>query len=153
MGMYTEIYVRARLIADAPPAVIKLLQYMTGESDAGPSKPEHALFATPGWDIMLRCSSYYHVPKSITRLWYDDISRSWYLCGRADLKNYDNEIGLFFDWVAKFCDDGYLGHSLYEEFDAPILYRVSGRRLEVMRTKEGDWEVCDGMGERTAAED
>jgi quinol monooxygenase YgiN len=52
---------------------------------------------------------------------------AYYVSFRANLKNYDDEIDKFFDWVAPHVRDSgaektFLGYSQYEENDEPRLY-------------------------------
>ena len=47
---------------------------------------------------------------------------------RSDFKNYNGEIGKFFDWITPYIEKGgdktFIGYSLYEEDDEPKLYYV-----------------------------
>lgn len=129
MGMYTEIYLKVSLKHDTPEEVINILKHMVDDEDytyieVDAKLPKHPLFNTHRWDFMLCCSSYYHIPFSTMELRYDEISKSYYLTGRADLKNYDGEIDKFFDWIRPYCEypDEFIGYSLYEEDKKPKLY-------------------------------
>lgn len=128
MGMYTEIYVKVSLIENVDPIVIHTLSYMMGMTDSKPERlPNHPLFRSLRWEHMLRCSSHYHVPKSVGEFWYNDIAKQWFLVSRSDFKNYDSEVELFFDWIKDYveADYGYkkfIGYSLYEEDSEPVLY-------------------------------
>jgi len=125
MGMYTEIYTRIELKEDTPESVIQVLKFMLGEIEDMPALPDHALFKTPRWDFMLRCHSFYHIPFSNQTLKYSDIGENYYLFGRSDLKNYDEEIEKFFDWIHPYCEHGgMIGYSLYEEDTKPTLYFI-----------------------------
>ena len=126
MGMYTKISVDLKFVGNLPSEVVKALEAMVGEVDSNlysiTDFPTHELFKTPSWSYMLRCSSYYHTPFSLTKLHYDDISKHYYLVSSSDFKNYDNEVELFFDFVKDYVEGGFLGYSLYEEDDKPTLY-------------------------------
>lgn len=129
MGMYTEIYVKATFPKDTPKEVIEVIKYMMGQSETNPeSLPDHPLFGDTRWRYMLQCSSYYHVPKSVGEFWHDHISNGWYLVSRSDLKNYDNEIEHFFNWISPYVEKSnektFIGYSLYEENNEPTLYYV-----------------------------
>jgi hypothetical protein len=125
MGMYTEIHFNSELREDTPEEVIEILKYMVGDSEEEPTRlPDHELFKTPRWGIMLRCDSYYFDADTHSTLRYDDISKSYYLCIRSNLKNYDDEIGKFVDWIMPYLnkhDGEFLGFSRYEENDEPEL--------------------------------
>ena len=131
MGTYTEIYVKAVLKEDVDDNVINILKFMLGMDDVELEDleiPSHSLFATVRWDCMLRSSSYYHIPYTIKLLEYNNISENYYLVVRSDFKNYQGEIGKFFDWIAPYIekcgDKTFIGYSLYEEDDEPKLYYV-----------------------------
>ena len=133
MGMYTEIYVKAVLKEDVDDNVINILKYMLGIDDVELEDftiPSHSLFKTDRWDSMLRSGSYYHVPYTVKLFEYNDISESYYLVVRSDFKNYQDEIGKFFDWITpylkKYGDKTFIGYSLYEGDDEPKLYYIEG---------------------------
>lgn len=73
---------------------------------------------------MLRCDSYYFDADTHSTLRFDDISDSYYLCIRTNLKNYGQEIRHFVDWIMPYLDkfEGeFLGFSRYEETEEPTL--------------------------------
>ena len=136
MGMYTEIYVKAVLKENVDDNVINILKYMLGMDDVELEDldiPSHSLFTTRRWHSMLRSGSYYHIPYKIKLLEYNDISENYYLVVRSDFKNYQGEIGKFFDWITPYIvkdgDKTFIGYSLYEEDDEPKLYYVEGYDL------------------------
>ena len=136
MGMYTEIYVKAVLKEDVDDNVINILKYMLGMDDVELEDleiPSHSLFATGRWHYMLRSGSYYHIPYTIKLFEYNDISENYSLVVRSDFKNYQGEIGKFFDWITPYVEkDGdktFIGYSLYEEDYEPTLYYVEGYDL------------------------
>lgn len=134
MGMYTELHLNVELNADVPESVLGLLRYMVDPSGAGaevpPLLPEHPLFKTDRWDYMLTCDSYYFPADTHSTLRLDDISKTWYLCVRTNLKNYDDEIAKFLDWLLPYVDAGTecLGYYRYENDDDPTLIYKSGTR-------------------------
>jgi len=137
MGMYTEIYVKLSLKEDTPPQVIEILKYMMAMDAEIPNGklPEHKLFTKSRWEFMLRCSSYYHIPSSVGKFWYDDIARQWFLVNRSDLKNYESEIEAFFDWIYPYAeqdhDKQFLGYELYEEECEPTFYYKTDNGLQI----------------------
>ena len=133
MGMYTEIYVKVVLKENVDYNVINILKYMLGMDDVeleDLTLPSHRLFATERWHCMLRSCSHYHIPYSVKLFEYNEISNNYYLVVRSDFKNYQGEIGKFFDWITpyieKYGDKTFIGYSLYEEDDEPKLYYVEG---------------------------
>jgi hypothetical protein len=133
MGMYTQLHYGAQLRTDVPAQIVNVLQYMVGESTAPPpTLPEHALFRCDRWVYMLRCDSYYFDYKTTHLLRFDDIGRQWYLNVTSNLKNYDNEIEKFIDWIAPHVDKmpgDFLGYSRYEGEEAPTLWVYPARAV------------------------
>lgn len=105
MGMYTEISVKLKLKRGLPTGVIYALKFMTSyqKDDAIEFMlPHHPLFKTERWHLLLQEDSLVGVN----------------LISRSKLKNYHEEIGLFFNWIkpyVKSCEDGVMGYSKYEE--------------------------------------
>lgn len=127
--MYTEIYVNFRMIDNVPENVVNLIKVMTGEIENNESieKPNHPLFKTTRWWFLFNSHSFYHIPYTVVNFKKNDISRNWYLTARSDLKDYDNEVELFFDWIKQYIDSRgdnktFIGYSRHEESDEPILY-------------------------------
>ena len=128
MGMYTELHFNAELKGNVPKNVIDTLKYMINKHndiDFDPSQVfKHQLFSTDRWPVMLQCDSYYFSADTNSTLRYDDIAKSYFLCIRSNLKNYDGEIEHFIDWIHPYLDElegDYLGHYRYEEDDIPTL--------------------------------
>jgi len=124
MGMYTELHYNVALKQPVPDEVVTLLRYMLGDIEEVEEVPFHRLFATSRWDYMLRCDSYYFDADTNSTLRYDDIHGGYYLCIRCNLKNYDDEIKLFIDWVSPYVDalpGDFLGFFRYEESLEPTL--------------------------------
>ncbi len=128
MGMYTEIVVGCQLKIDTPKEVIEVLKYMIDHTEEKPYLPKHKFFKCSRWHMVASCGSYYFgVHDSHSLILYDDISKAYNLSIRANLKNYDNEITLFIDWLRPYIDRGsgrreFFGYSIYEEADEPELY-------------------------------
>lgn len=130
MGMYTEFVFGAELKQDTPDFVINILKYMITDD---PRRNDlqvdrHVLFQTDRWhQIGLCCSYYFGFSKPCSKIYFDDISKSWKFAIRCSIKNYDDEIEKFIDWITPFIERGsgerdFLGYSLYEEDEVPILY-------------------------------
>lgn len=120
MGMYTELVVKCNLQDNLPEEVENVLQYLFNRKTNIPKEvPKHPFFSCPRWTMIGSCSSYYHVPFALSK--YEE----GYIFSRSDLKEYDNEIEYFFDWIrpyietygTKIC----IGWSWYEEDDKPTL--------------------------------
>jgi len=119
MGMYTEIYVNVDLKKDLPPDVLAILKAMCGDEDV------NALKGKPSrWGYMFYSGSYYTPNVSCRVLEYDDISNQWSLLGKGDIKNYEQEIEKFFEWIDPYVDaesGEFIGYKRYEENLNPTL--------------------------------
>lgn len=128
MGMYTELVLGVELTSE--PTVIDTLRRML-DSDAKNKVVTigHPLFSTSRWAYMLLCDSYYFDGQADSRLVYDAHLKSYYLNVRCNLKNYDNEIELFLDWLCPYIrTEGFLGYSRYEEDNNPtLIYKENGQ--------------------------
>jgi len=103
--MYTELVLKCRLKnkEELPEEVKEVLLYLFGENHPEMDQqklPEHPFFKTPRWHMIGSCSSYSHVPYPYNYLNFD----SGKLFSRSDLKNYDNEIELFSNWLMPYLD-------------------------------------------------
>lgn len=125
MGDYTECYIRCKLINDLDPIVENTLKFLFIDKTKEPKiLPNHIFFTLPRWRMLGSCNSYYHIPVTLNSFKFDDISRSYYLLSRSDLKNYDNEIECFFDWLDPYIDElpgEFIGYILTEYNNQPLL--------------------------------
>lgn len=135
MGMYTELVLKCDLIRDLPDDVVNILIFLfdmrnTEIQDANMLvTPDHAFFKTVRWRMIGRCSSVYHIPETFS--YFKKENR--YLFTRCDLKNYDNEIDLFMQWLDPYLDHNpgeFLGWVWYEEYDSPTFIYKAGDSLE-----------------------
>jgi len=121
MGMFTELVLKCGIKSDAPEDVKLILRNMfNGEGDIREidNLPEHEFFKCERFHHLGSCSSYYHIPWATSKYAED------YIFSRSDLKNYDNEISKFIDWLMPYIDEkpGYcIGWSWYEEETKPTL--------------------------------
>ena len=125
MGMYTEIFFRAELVRDVPVQVVECLHAMTNFYHQAPEElPDHPLFECSRWEI-LGCGGSAYFPVSQSSLQLDTYSGQWHVLFLSNLKNYSGEIGHFFDWIDPYVSGSegeFLGYSLYEESNDPILF-------------------------------
>ncbi|MFZ1361441.1 MAG: hypothetical protein WAS05_00705 [Candidatus Nanopelagicales bacterium] len=123
MGMYTEYLLRGEIKDDAPQQVRDVLTFLASrdfDSRVEPSPlPDHPFFVTDRWDCLGSRMSYYF-PGSKGHSEFSEFGFIFY----GDLKNYDQEIAKFVDWIMPHLKgwDNFIGYELYEEFDQPILY-------------------------------
>ena len=123
--MYTEILIKASIDNEkVTPEVEAVLQYLFNDVSI-PNHiqlPVHPFFRSDRWPCVGHCSSFYHVPWVNSK--YGGDYGSYYIFSRSDLKNYDNEIEAFFDWIDPYLDEEKgmcIGYSWYEEDLSPTL--------------------------------
>ena len=133
MGMYTELYVKAVFKENLPNDVVNIIEYMLGMGDIEVEDlklPNHELFKTQRWEYMLRSASLYHIPFALNKFIYNEISENYFLVARADFKNYNGEVGKFFDWLKPYLQQEFyktlIGYSLHEEATEPTIYYLDG---------------------------
>jgi hypothetical protein len=110
MGTYTEMVVKACIksnISDLDRAALSFL-FNDGASSGLPEKPNHPFFKCDRWAHIGRTCSFYHIP------WSDSKYEKDKIFSRCDIKNYSDEIEMFFDYLRPLID-GYRGDS-----DAPL---------------------------------
>lgn len=105
MGMYTELRVNCRLKPDAPQIVVDVLRYLADGDQMKPPKfalPDHPLFLCDRWRFLMCMSSAYFDdnPSAGVVRW----NGAWHVLSVANLKNYDDEISKFIDWLSPFVD-------------------------------------------------
>lgn len=123
MGMYTRFVLNVALIKDVPEQVVNIITQML-HSDQIPAAEglNDPIFQTDRAVWMLRCSSYYHDNINNVSFVKDEISNQWKLSVVCDLKNYENEIELFCNWIAPYvATEEFAGYRRYEETDVPRL--------------------------------
>lgn len=127
MGMYTELIFSAELDGDMPVDIVKTIKHMCGQGDKPDVLPNHELFETDRWSLLLTGSSYYFVDSIVPVFRFDDICEDWRLTTRSNIKNYDNEIQKFLDWIKPYIRDGsgergFYAIVCYEEQAEPTIY-------------------------------
>ena len=130
MGMYTEVWFRAEIKPKHWSAVDLAIEASEAWSNEPPH--DHPFFKTARWPMVFRGRSYYFPQPGFFR-WdqpVDHYGRDMReLAFQSSLKNYDFEIEAFFDWITPLTaaePGGFLGYSLYEESNTPVLYHVKG---------------------------
>lgn len=125
MGMYTELVLNVELkdgTADVPRNVIAVLNHLANGADEPDALPDHPFFSCSRWGCVLQMSSFYFTPFANTK--FEQRQGNWYLSTRFDLKNYEDEIGHFVDWLLPYVNafpGDFLGYRRYEEDQKPTL--------------------------------
>ena len=110
MGMYTRLVLNVAIEEDAP--IVTEVAAMV--ANKGTHKGRRA------W--MLGSSSYYHDKINACSFEHDDISKTWKLSVCCDLKNYEDEVAWFLDFIAPHvATDDLAGYVRYEETVSPTL--------------------------------
>ena len=133
MGMYTELVFKASFFKGIPSDVRAVLEHLFKEGPLPTLLPEHPFFAKKYWSCVGNCCSYYHHPKVVNSWSEEPYSSSINVFSRSDLKDYDEEIAAFLDWVKPYldqCDGECIGWSWYEEADEPTLIYAQKREGE-----------------------
>ncbi len=125
MGMYTELIFGASLKKETPEEVIETLKYLIGDRK---DRPKESSFESPRDILLFTGASYYFgVNQSVSKMWRDNYSKQWAISTRANLKNYEDDIEKFLEWIKPWIDSG-SGYRemyaivLYEEFSEPTIY-------------------------------
>lgn len=127
MGLYTEVFFRADIREDAPEEVVSALTAIVAGGGSTPHI-DHPLFRCERWQQLGTCSSAYFSSPAGSFILTDPYTGTLAVVLHANLKNYDDEIAKFFDWVDPYVDafpGEFLGYSLYEDVDpgtAPTPY-------------------------------
>lgn len=123
MGMYTEINICFDLIKNVSKDVVDILYYLiNGVSVPFTELPEYDFFKCDRWNMIACCDSYYFDGSTNSKMIFDGISDTWKINIRANLKNYDNEIEKFLNWLKPYIETkGFIGYKRYEECEEPVL--------------------------------
>ena len=110
MGMFTECLVKIKLKDDTPSGVIDILRHLFHTGDEVPQLPNHSFFKCERWRLTGLCSNGVYYPYNISSTF--------------EIRNYENEIEHFFDWVMPYVRDEEgkcIGYSWHEEALVPTL--------------------------------
>jgi hypothetical protein len=145
MGMFTEFILNVELKKDVPKDILDILKYMIDNSLPKPQLSNHALFETDRWRFMLQSDSHYFDSDAHSTLRYDENSNSYYLNIKCNLKNYNEEIEKFINWIQDYVfTDGFWGYKIYEKNGIPdvifngISYLISNPNLKEITKKKGE---------------
>lgn len=121
MGMYTQLVMACRIKND--PEVVRVLKYLADPGEEEIETPDHEFFGAARWKWLFTMSSYYFVPATVSKFELDSVGRSWSLITCSNLKNYDQEIQKFIDWVSPYFEDAdeMVGYYRYEEDREPTI--------------------------------
>ena len=106
-----------------------MLLFMMGKIDPQMEPSiNHPLFQTDGWRGMLIGGCDYFPGLTTSNIKLDKHSGTWKLSIRSCLKNYDQEIQKFCNWIGQYTEDLHpkriSGYSLYEEDEEIRIIRI-----------------------------
>ena len=124
MGMYTELIFGAELKKETPNEVIGALKYMLGEVK---EKPNNFPLPDGRCEWLFQGGSYYFaINESVNKMWLDEIDNCWHISTRSNIKNYEDEIETFLEWIKPHIDSGSGDRDMYAitiyESGEPVLY-------------------------------
>ena len=126
MGMYTELYLAVELSNDTPEDIVAWINDDKTKDDV-PARIESFGFS----------SSYYFDGIACKHFFYDDISISYYLTTRFDLKNYEEEIQTLLSVLEPYIiSKGHIGHIRYENNKFPTLLFFKNDKIEYINIKK-----------------
>ena len=134
MGMYTEIIFGASLKINTPKSVIDTIKYLISDeitdADMDSKIMQHPFFCSDRNWLLRSAGSYYFPGVVEPKFNFDDNSKQWYLHFRTNIKNYDNEIEKFLDWIRPYIDQGVGTRNFYtvvtyEEQSNPTIYYLN----------------------------
>ena len=137
MGMYTEIKVDCivRPVDQVSLDALRIMFDWPGPGSRSPrqrsiassfSLPDAPLFRCARWHSIGRCGSAYFDAEPSSKM--EDLGDgTWRITSISNLKNYDDEIGKFFDWLRPMVvgtAGQVIGHQWYEQERHPTEVRL-----------------------------
>lgn len=149
MGMYTQLTLNVRLKPNCwLYNVLNLMMENDVDDDSYKSTEiksyikygklgNHSLFRTDRWKWMLYGSSAYFEEWAEPKLSYNEESEELNFSCCFNIKNYENEIQLFLDFLAPFIlNRGQIGTYRYEEWEEPAIVINDEDGVKI-----GDWRI------------
>ena len=166
MGMYTEFIFGCELSKNTPKECIDALDYCindTWENGVPVKKPKYenpqtyeekrfnenyidrttsqkdleAFYEKYDFSRLFQsCSYYFGAANPIGKFFYDEISDSYHISTRADLKNYNQQIQNFIEYIRPYVIGGsgtkdVFAYVQYEEDDFPTVYTMDGGEYHI----------------------
>ena len=127
MGMYTDFCFDVNIKKDVPDDVVAMLNQMRDFDHIDlfdKVVPDHQYFKCDRWVQIGHCSSAYFPAEPRFIFEKKSYSDDYVLNLRCNLKNYDEEIEHFINWIKPYVDaypGEFLGFYRYEEAECPTL--------------------------------
>ena len=138
MGFYTEIFIKLQLKKDTPQHVVDICRMLFEgtpkekyeRKQQMPDFPDHPFFECQRWDYIGTLTQSYDPVTCMRQVMaYTDEgdentlvpTGEWEIVSLNELKDYGNEIELFFNWIAPYAVpmNGFVGYAMTEEQDIP----------------------------------
>jgi hypothetical protein len=125
MGMYTELIFGAKLKEKTPATIINALKFMVGDLKDKPADFPECLNSCDG--IFKEASNYFGVDNPQAKFYISNFDKRWCISTRSNIKNYDDEIETFLEWIKPYIRSGAGERDMYaivtyEESDPQIYY-------------------------------
>lgn len=125
--MYTELIFQGETKPNLPKEVQELFYYFFDENSSELigefETPDHEFFQCSRWRSIGHMSSYYFNPFSLRHIEkHIRPNAGKHVFLRCDLKNYDNEIEKFLEWIKPYMEE-YWGYYWYEEDKTPTIFK------------------------------
>ena len=134
MGMYTEIIFGAGFKKNLPEQVVSTLAELAKGNDLIENIPDHPFFRAERTWLMTSGGSYYFPGTAQPKFWFDDIAHQWFLQFRSNIKNYNQEIEKFLDWIKPYIEQGSGSRNFY----AIVTYEEGEPTVYYLNEKEGE---------------
>lgn len=107
MGSYTELIFGAQLKENTPNDVIETVKWLLSPNQTStPLFPESWKQTRISWMFKSGGSYYFGAQSGNSYFTFDEISKSWRLSARFNIKNYDGEIEKFLEWIKPWIEQG-----------------------------------------------
>jgi hypothetical protein len=133
MGMFTELILGCGFKKNLPQDLVYTIATLAGAEDVLKTlDTSNCKMLFDADRNPLRGSSYYFIPGSYQKFWFNDIVECYYLMSRSDIKNYDDEIEKFLELIKPYIDSGsgtdnIYAYVLYEEDSTPTIYKLHNK--------------------------
>ena len=142
MGDYTRIKFYAKLRSDTPASVLEVLRatFTSEEAVSKELRPDHPFFRAPRWEPLFQCTSvYFETPGSRGLV----EGKTTILQFHSSLKNYDDEIEKFCDWIGPYLAEPpgtVVGERQFIGDPILLIVGVGGRIIELSKADEASNE-------------
>ncbi len=122
--MYTELIFGASLKADTPESAVKTIQALIDDDMEAVRLNSGLVFSRNPFNSG---HGYFGLDRPVLAFWQSEYTKQWHLSTRSNLKNYEQDIELFLEWIKPLIDQGSGVRDMYaivtyEECEEPAIY-------------------------------